>query len=187
MNLNAVWMYCILMLMIGNFARGSGCKWMHPRDEGAQSKFKEVSYHCIQLLEQMGDAVTQRISNPQTLNRLYEHTTNLQAGERIIFIHEAVNSIQELYINGKHDGVTWNPKKLQKFQVNLDRQASELQQCIRKLKSRASHPSSYKKIKTYFKRLLLESKNYSTSDWEAVRAEVLIHLRRLDIIGSVEQ
>ncbi|KAJ8345464.1 hypothetical protein SKAU_G00296570 [Synaphobranchus kaupii] len=112
----------------------------------------------------------------------------LKAGERIIFIHEAVNSIQELYINYvKHDGVTWDPKKLQEFQVKLHRQASELQQCIRKLKSRASHPSSYKKIKTYFKRLLLESKNYSTSDWEAVRAEVLIHLRRLDILGSVEQ
>ena len=29
--------------------------------------------------------------------------------------------------------------------------------------------------------------NYSTDDWEAVRAEILTHLRRLDILASMEK
>uniref|UniRef100_A0A0E9UBP0 Uncharacterized protein n=1 Tax=Anguilla anguilla TaxID=7936 RepID=A0A0E9UBP0_ANGAN len=51
---------------------------------------------------------------------------------------KVINNIKELYINGKYDTVTWDPKKLQMFQLNLDRQASELKECIKTLKSRAS-------------------------------------------------
>nr|AYQ96193.1 IFN1 precursor [Anguilla japonica] len=183
MNLNAVRVYCILMLL--NLARG--CMWMHPRDKGSQSKFKMVSYDSIQLLEQMGDEVTQRKSNVHILNRLYEHAENLQVEERIIFIHEVINNIKDLYIKGKYDTVTWDPKKLQMFQLNLHRQASELKECIKTLKSRASHSNWYKKIKIHFKKMLQESTNYSAEDWEKARAEVLTHLRRLDILASKEK
>ncbi|XP_061079654.1 interferon a3-like [Conger conger] len=185
MHLKAVGMYCTLTLFSRSFAQG--CTWMQPREKGSQSNFKVVSYHSIQLLEQMGDGNTQRKTSAQILNRLYEHAENLQAEERVFFIQEVINNIKELFINGKCDTVTWDQKNFQMFQLNLDRQASELKQCIRILKSRASHASSFKKIKIYFKKMLLESKNYSTDDWEAVRAEVLTHLRRLDILASMEK
>ncbi|XP_061079638.1 interferon a3-like [Conger conger] len=185
MHLKAVGMYCTLTLLSWSFAQG--CTWMQPREKGSQSNFKVVSYHSIQLLEQMGDGNTQRKTSAPILNRLYEHAENMQAEERVFFIHEVINNIKELFINGKCDTVTWDKKNFQMFQLNLDRQASELKQCIRTLKSRGSHASSFKKIKTYFKRMLLESKNYSTDDWEAVRAEVLTHLRRLDILASMEK
>ncbi|XP_061080742.1 interferon a3-like [Conger conger] len=141
----------------------------------------------IKTREEQGDGNTQRKTSAQVLNRLYEHAENMQAEERVFFIHEVINNIKELFINGKCDTVTWDQKNFQMFQLNLDRQASELKQCIRILKSRASHGSSFKKIKTYFKRMLLESKNYSTDDWEAVRAEVLTHLQRLDILASMKK
>ncbi|KAJ8404321.1 hypothetical protein AAFF_G00340940 [Aldrovandia affinis] len=52
------------------------------------------------------------------------------AQERVVFIHKTINDIKKLYTTGKYDAVTWDQEKLEIFQLDLDRQASELKQCM---------------------------------------------------------
>ncbi|KAK6311443.1 hypothetical protein J4Q44_G00171070 [Coregonus suidteri] len=108
----------------------------------------------------------------------------LEADEQIVFISQTLKAIKKLYSSGKYESTAWDQKGVDRFMNDLHRQTSELDQCVKAMKTRLSKyvKRVNKKMSLHFKFLnnYLKREKHSASGWEDVRTVVLAHLRRLD-------
>ncbi|XP_052374555.1 interferon a3-like isoform X3 [Oncorhynchus keta] len=117
-------------------------------------------------------------------DKQYRQVNKFKADEQIAFISHTLNAIKKLYSSGKYESTAWDQKGVDKFMNDLYRQTSELDQCVKAMKTRLSKSVNRvnKKMSLHFKFLkhYLKREDYSASGWEDIRTVVLAHLQRLD-------
>ncbi|KAM9472712.1 interferon a3-like [Salvelinus alpinus] len=180
----SLWM--CLVLTICTWHKTIGCTWMKtpPR---SPSMFQVFSNNTTTMLQKMGHEVS---GEPQITfpDKQYRQVDNLKADEQIAFISQTLNAIKKLYSSGKYESTSSNQKGVDKFMNDLYRQTSELDQCVKAMKTRRSKSVKRvnKKMSLHFKFLTnyLKLAEYSASGWEDIRTVVLAHLRRLDMTLS---
>uniref|UniRef100_A0A4W5LP82 Uncharacterized protein n=1 Tax=Hucho hucho TaxID=62062 RepID=A0A4W5LP82_9TELE len=178
----SLWM--CLVLTICTWHKTIGCTWMKtpPR---SLSMFLVFSNNTINILQKMGHEVSRepRITFP---DKQYRQVDNFKADEQIAFISQTLKAIKKLYSSGKYESTSLNQKGFDKFMNDLYRQTSELDQCVKAMKTRLSKSVKRvnKKMSLHFKFLknYLKLKEYSASGWEDIRTVVLAHLRRLCVV-----
>ncbi|XP_041718341.1 interferon a3-like [Coregonus clupeaformis] len=175
-----LWMF--LVLTICTWHKTIGCTWMRtlPR---SPSMFQVFSKNTITMLQKMGHEVSRetQITFP---DKQYRQVDNFKADEQIVFISQTLKAIKKLYSSGKYESTAWDQKGVDRFMNDLHRQTSELDQCVKAMKTRLSKyvKRVNKKMSLHFKFLnnYLKREKHSASGWEDVRTVVLAHLRRLD-------
>ncbi|XP_064843473.1 interferon a3-like [Oncorhynchus masou masou] len=174
------WMCLVMTICTWN--KTIGCTWMKtlPR---SPSMFQVFSNNTITMLQKMGHEVSRgpQITFP---DKQYRQVNNFKADEQIAFISHTLNTIKKLFSCGKYESTAWDQKGVDKFMNNLYRQTSELDQCVKAMKTRLSKSVNRvnKKMSLHFKFLkhYLKREDYSASGWEDIRTVVLAHLQRLD-------
>ncbi|XP_064843477.1 interferon a3-like [Oncorhynchus masou masou] len=174
------WMCLVMMICTWN--KTIGCTWMKtlPR---SPSMFQVFSNNTITMLQKMGHEVSRgpQITFP---DKQYRQVNHFKADEQIAFISHTLNAIKKLFSSGKYESTAWDLKGVDKFMNNLYRQTSELDQCVKAMKTRLSKSVKRvnKKMSLHFKFLknYLKREDYSASGWEDIRTVVLAHLQRLD-------
>ncbi|XP_035627396.2 interferon a3-like isoform X2 [Oncorhynchus keta] len=174
------WMCLVMTICTWN--KTIGCTWMKtlPR---SPSMFQVFSNNTITMLKKMGHEVSRgpQITFP---DKQYRQVNNFKADEQIAFISHTLNAINKLYSSGKYESPAWDQKGVDKFMNDLYRQTSELDQCVKAMKTRLSKSVNRvnKKMSLHFKFLkhYLKREDYSASGWEDIRTVVLAHLQRLD-------
>uniref|UniRef100_A0A8C7FTD1 Interferon a3-like n=2 Tax=Oncorhynchus kisutch TaxID=8019 RepID=A0A8C7FTD1_ONCKI len=178
------WMCLVMTICTWN--KTIGCTWMKtlPR---SPSMFQVFSNNTIMMLKKMGHEVSRepQITFP---DNQYRQVNNFKADEQIAFISQTLNAIKKLFSSGKYESTAWDQKGVDKFMNDLYRQTSELDQCLKALKTRLSKSVKRvnKKMSLHFKFLkhYLKREEYSASGWEDIRTVVLAHLQRLDTTSS---
>ncbi|XP_035623537.1 interferon a3-like [Oncorhynchus keta] len=184
--MSSISLWMCLVLMICTWHKTIGCIWMKtpPR---SPSMFQVFSNNTITMLQKMGHNVSgePHITFP---DKQYRQVDHLKADEQIAFISQTLNAIKKLYSSGKYESTSSNQKAFDKFMNDLYSQTSELDQCVKVMKTRLSKSvkSVNKKMSLYFKFLVNDLKlaEYSASGWEDIRSVVLAHLQRLDMTLS---
>ncbi|XP_029491397.1 interferon a3-like [Oncorhynchus nerka] len=174
------WMCLVMTICTWN--KTIGCTWMKtlPR---SPSMFQVFSNNTITMLKKMGHEVSRgpQITFP---DYQYRQVNNFKADEQMAFISHTLNAIKKLYSSGKYESTAWDQKGVDKFMNDLYRQTSELDQCVKAMKTRLSKSVKRvnKKMSLHFKFLknYLKREEYSASGWEDIRTVVLAHLQRLD-------
>ncbi|XP_041121315.1 interferon a3-like [Polyodon spathula] len=186
MDLKSLLRFCFVLLFCGqNFSLG--CRWIRYR-------YKVVSRENLQLLTTMGGEFVIENVNTSFPNKVYSNARHSQMGDYISILYEVIRQIRKLYSKDM-DSVTWDSVKLDRFQSNLHRVISELDQCKQEMTysdSTRSHRTENRNLKRHFKKLehYLKTKvwlfvlDYSGNAWEVVRTEVWKHLQRLDLLAS---
>uniref|UniRef100_A0AAZ3PKA6 Uncharacterized protein n=1 Tax=Oncorhynchus tshawytscha TaxID=74940 RepID=A0AAZ3PKA6_ONCTS len=159
------WMCLVLTICTWN--KTIGCTWMKTLP-GSPCMFPSVhnnnSIFCLYFL-----------ASP---------VNNFKAEEQMAFISHTLKAIKKLYSSGKYESTAWDQKGVDKFMNDLYRQTSELDQCVKAMKTRPSKSFNRvnKKMSLHFKFLkhYLKREDYSASGREDIRTVVLAHLQRLD-------
>uniref|UniRef100_A0AAZ3QL32 Interferon a3-like n=1 Tax=Oncorhynchus tshawytscha TaxID=74940 RepID=A0AAZ3QL32_ONCTS len=174
------WMCLVMAICTWN--KTIGCTWMRtlPR---SPSMFQVFSNNTITMLKKMGHEVSRepQITFP---DNQYRQVNKFKADEQIAFISQTLNAIKKLFSSGKYESTAWDQKGVDKFMNDLYRQTSELDQCLKAMKTRLSKSVKRvnKKMSLHFKFLkhYLKREDYSASGWEDISTVVLAHLQRLD-------
>ncbi|XP_066553980.1 interferon a3-like [Amia ocellicauda] len=149
-----------------------GCTWI-------QYRYDIVSRESLSLIREMGGELVHDGVIVPFPHKTYDDVFHSQMDDKIAFIRETTKQILKLY-HGNLDAVTWDRQKLTEFQIILHRQAVELRKCVQPRKrNRILIP--------YFKALnenVLKKKTYSAQAWEIIRAQVRIHLQRLNVLAA---
>ncbi|XP_077069945.1 interferon phi 1 isoform X2 [Siphateles boraxobius] len=119
--------------------------------------------------------------------QLYNSVDNAMVEDRVKFLVLTLEHIIDI-MDAREDmhAVQWNLKTVDRFLADLNRQSSELKECVARY-HHPSHKESYeKKIKRHFRLLkkILKKNEYSAQAWEQIRRSVKHHLQRMDIIAS---
>ncbi|XP_078079068.1 interferon alpha-F-like [Mustelus asterias] len=115
-------------------------------------------------------------TKPLDLVRLSE---GLQTQDRIQIVHQTLRHINKIY-SMNLGSVTWARDKVENVRLFLDRQLSELEECVRNPGSehRLRRNST---IQKYFRKLrkFLKQKGFSNCAWEIIHTETRARLQQL--------
>nr|CCV17411.1 type I interferon e6 [Oncorhynchus mykiss] len=177
-----------LILTICTWHKTFGCTWMRTLPP-SRSMFQVFSNNTITVLREMGHVVSRepQITFPY---EEYRHVDHFKDDDKIVFISQTLNAIEKLYRSDNYDSF-WDQKVVDEFMIDLHRQTSELDQCVKAI--RATLPKSdkgvNKNMSLHFKFLnnYLKREEYSASGWEGIRNVVLKHMLRLVTIILTNQ
>ncbi|XP_041029206.1 interferon alpha-F-like [Carcharodon carcharias] len=115
-------------------------------------------------------------TKPMDLVRLSE---GLQAQDRIQIVHQTLCHISKIY-SMNLGSVTWDRDKVENVRLLLDRQLSELEECVREPESEHKMRRN-SAIQKYFRKLrkFLKQKGFSDCAWEIIRTETRARLQQL--------
>ncbi|GCB80360.1 hypothetical protein scyTo_0018092 [Scyliorhinus torazame] len=108
----------------------------------------------------------------------------METQDRIQIIHQTLRHICKIYSMNLRS-VTWARDKVEHFRLLLDRQLSELEECVRKQGSEARLRKN-STIQKYFRKLrkFLKKKGFSDCAWEIIRTETRARLQQLLFITA---
>ncbi|XP_078080566.1 interferon a3-like [Mustelus asterias] len=113
---------------------------------------------------------------------LHQLIKRLQTQDRIQIVLQTLRHINKIY-SMNLGSVTWSRDKVEHFRLLLDRQLSELEECVRNPGSRLRRNSA---IHNYFRKLekFLKQQGFSECAWEIIRTETRGRLQQLLLITA---
>ncbi|XP_038634711.1 interferon beta-like [Scyliorhinus canicula] len=113
---------------------------------------------------------------------LHHLVKRLQTQDRIQIVHQTLRHISKIY-SMNLASVTWARDKVEHFRLLLDRQLSQLEECVRKPGSSLRRNSA---IHNYFRKLekFLNQEGFSDCAWEIIRTETRARLQQLLFITA---
>ncbi|XP_067284956.1 interferon phi 1 isoform X2 [Pseudorasbora parva] len=145
-----------------------------------------ISNESLSLLKDMGGKYIEDTRVPFP-GPLYNWIDNAKVEDQVKFLALTLDHIIRLMDAREHmSSVQWNLKTVEHFLTVLNRQLSDLKECVDRY-HQPSHKEYYEiKIKRHFRTLkkILKKKEYSALAWEQIRRAVRHHLQRMDIIAS---
>nr|CAX48605.1 interferon [Cyprinidae sp. EPC] len=172
-----MWTY-MFVLFFTLQSKCSACEWL--------GQYRRISRDSLTLLKEMGGNYPDiRVPFP---GQLYNWIDNAKVEDQVKFLVLTLEHIIRI-MDAREDmnAAQWNLKTVDRFLSNLNRQSSELKECVARY-HHPSHKESYEiKIKRHFRKLkkILKKKEYSAQAWELIRRAVRHHLQRMDIIASI--
>nr|AKM15287.1 interferon a [Mylopharyngodon piceus] len=173
-----MWTYMFVMFLTLQ-RQCSACEWL--------GRYRMISNESLSLLKEMGGKYPEdtKVSFP---GRLYNMIDNAKVEDQVKFLVLTLDHIIRLMDAREHmNSVQWNLQTVEHFLTVLNRQSSDLKECVARY-HKPSHKESYEiKINRHFKILKknLKKKEYSAQAWEQIRRAVKHHLQRMDIIASI--
>ncbi|KTG44736.1 hypothetical protein cypCar_00019645 [Cyprinus carpio] len=107
--------------------------------------------------------------------------------DQVRFLVLTLDHIINLMDASEHmNSAKWNLKKVEYFLEDLQRQSSELKECVAQYQKPLQKESYEIRIKRHFRTLkkILKKEKYSAQAWEQIRRAVRSHLQRMDIIAN---
>uniref|UniRef100_UPI00398EDB20 interferon alpha-21-like n=1 Tax=Pristiophorus japonicus TaxID=55135 RepID=UPI00398EDB20 len=180
MAVASIWRCCIVLgLVTGTLSLG--CERLRLQ--------QVLNTHTLSKLDQMGghfprQCIRERLSLKAKPLNLVKLSKELQTHDRIQIVHQTLHHLTKIY-SMNLGTVTWPQHKVENFRLLLDRQFTELEECVKKPGSE-SWARINVLIHKYFKKLrtFLKQKKFSDCAWEIIRAETRVRLQQILVITA---
>ncbi|CAL8302655.1 unnamed protein product [Merluccius merluccius] len=123
----------------------------------------------------------------------YRHVRKAEVEEKLSFIGDSLTHISKLYSHCNLSSVSWDQNKTESFLITMDRQATEINSCVRANKQTAmqrdgqADTQTHMKLAHYYKKLLRSTvlrMGCSAASWELIRQQSMQHLEMLDMLHA---
>ncbi|XP_078079069.1 interferon alpha-B-like [Mustelus asterias] len=175
MALASIWRFWIVSLFLCG-TLSLGCERLQLQ--------QVLNTHTLSKLNQMGGSFPQHCikqrhflkSKPLDLVKL---SKGLETQDRIQIVHQTLRHINKIY-SMNLGSVTWARDKVEHFRLILDRQLSELEECVKKRESEHKMRRNFT-IHNYFRKLekFLNQEKFSECAWEIIRTETRARLQQM--------
>ncbi|XP_078385342.1 interferon alpha-21-like [Cetorhinus maximus] len=110
---------------------------------------------------------------------LHQLVKGLETQDRIQIVHQTLRHISKIY-SMNLGSVTWARDEVENFRLLLDRQLSELEECVREPGSERKMRRNFA-IHNYFRKLekFLKQERFSDCAWEIIRTETRVSLQQI--------
>ncbi|XP_072342344.1 interferon alpha-F-like [Scyliorhinus torazame] len=175
MALASIWRFgTVLLLLSGTLSLG--CERLQLQ--------QVLNTEALSKLNEMGrrfprQCVRERFALKTKPLNLVKLSEGLQTQDRIQIVHQTLRHISKIYSMNLRS-VTWDRNTVENFRLLLDRQLSEMEECVRKQGSEARLRKN-STIQKYFRKLrkFLKQKTFSNCAWEIIRTETRARLQQL--------
>nr|AUJ88031.1 interferon a3 [triploid Carassius auratus red var. x (Carassius auratus x Cyprinus carpio)] len=169
---------CIFVIFLTLQSQCSACRWL--------GRYGTVSADSLNLLREMSGQYPENVKMhfPGTLYNLIDKA---EVEDQVRFLVLTLDHIINLMDASEHmNSAKWNLKKVEYFLEDLQRQSSELKECVAQYQKPLQKESYEIRIKRHFRTLkkILKKEKYSAQAWEQIRRAVRSHLQRMDIITN---
>ncbi|XP_026063378.1 interferon a3 isoform X1 [Carassius auratus] len=177
MKQTQMWTYiCVIFLTLQS--QCSACRWL--------DRYGTVSAESLTLLREMSGQYHENVwvDFPGTL---YNLTEKAEVEDQVRFFVLTLDHIINLMDDSEHmNSAQWNLTKVKYFLEVLQRQSSELKECVVQYQKPLKKESYEIGIKRHFRTLkkILKKEKYSAHAWEQIRRAVRSHLQRMEIIAN---
>ncbi|XP_078080574.1 interferon alpha-B-like [Mustelus asterias] len=175
MALASIWIFWMVSLFLSG-TLSLGCERLQLQ--------QVLNTHTLSKLNQMGGSFPQHCikqrhflkSKPLDLVKL---SKGLETQDRTQIVYQTLRHINKIY-SMNLGSVTWARDKVELFRLILDRQLSELEECVRKQESEHKMRRNFT-IHNYFRKLekFLNQEKFSECAWEIIRTETRARLQQM--------
>nr|XP_061805646.1 interferon a3-like [Nerophis lumbriciformis] len=164
----------VVLILFGFLVPTLCCDWLR--------QYMDLSDECLSKLQNLGGPVTNEEFQLPFPRKLYRQAKKSQAACKWMFIRDNLGHILDLYQDLDALRVGWDANNLEDLLVLLDRQKTELSECISAVKTRCDWSKPLQRYYTRLSNVTLNGTEGSSAQWELIRSETKMHLERLHLL-----